>query len=420
MIPNSCGPPTKNNSKKGLTSFEAFQILLSSLNGLVHLHTEIFGTRGKPAIAHRDVKSKNILVKNDGTCVIADFGLAVMHSEKTGQIDEHQNSRVGTKRYMSPEILDGSIENNKTFESYKRVDIYAFSLVMWEVLRRTRYNDSDSDSAEDYALPYHLDVGPDPSFDEMRKVVCTDNSRPEIPLHWKEGRNQVGASCWGELSVIAFAITLLSYFQFFNLLLRVMEECWHENPAVRLSSLRMKKSIGELGGFIFSDSGYCGSSDAGSGWRTPGSSGGYRCNYDAHGKLMNVSRVSSGGATVTGTNSSGYVSKGSNSVTSTAANSSSWLPYASVRQPNQQCKITSPVSHYYTSIEEKLEEIRPEHKSALPPSLKSVRRNNPHVPPCHHLPSKAPLELPSPYPCQNCHVTNSHLRGVHTVTSFTR
>ena len=26
--------------------------------GLSHLHTEIFGTRGKPAIAHRDIKSR--------------------------------------------------------------------------------------------------------------------------------------------------------------------------------------------------------------------------------------------------------------------------------------------------------------------------------------------------------------------------
>lgn len=183
--------PSRIESKRSLTSFEAYQILLSSLNGLVHLHTEIFGARGKPAIAHRDVKSKNILVKNDGTCVIADFGLAVMHSQRTGQMDEQQNSRVGTKRYMSPEILDGSIENNKTFESYKRVDVYSFSLVMWEVLRRTRFVDTDPDSAQDFALPYHLDVGPDPSFDEMKKVVCTNNARPEIPPSWIDGENEV-------------------------------------------------------------------------------------------------------------------------------------------------------------------------------------------------------------------------------------
>ena len=32
---------------------------------------------GKQAMAHRDIKSKNILVKRDGSCCIADLGLAV-------------------------------------------------------------------------------------------------------------------------------------------------------------------------------------------------------------------------------------------------------------------------------------------------------------------------------------------------------
>jgi serine/threonine protein kinase len=35
---------------------------LSIATGLAHLHEEIVGTQGKPAIAHRDLKSKNILV----------------------------------------------------------------------------------------------------------------------------------------------------------------------------------------------------------------------------------------------------------------------------------------------------------------------------------------------------------------------
>ena len=42
------------------------KLALSIASGLTHLHIEIVGTRGKPAIAHRDLKSKNILVKRDG------------------------------------------------------------------------------------------------------------------------------------------------------------------------------------------------------------------------------------------------------------------------------------------------------------------------------------------------------------------
>jgi activin receptor type-1 len=62
--------------------------------------------QGKPAIAHRDIKTKNILVRSNGMCVIADFGLAVTHTQTTGEMNVANNPRVGTKRYMSPEVLD--------------------------------------------------------------------------------------------------------------------------------------------------------------------------------------------------------------------------------------------------------------------------------------------------------------------------
>ena len=92
---------------------------------------------------------------------------------------------------MSPEILDGTIEQHKTFESYKQADVYAFSLVIWEVLRRTRGAGPDLDTALDFALPYHQHVGPDPSFDEMKRVVSVDNIRPEVPQEWRAPANTV-------------------------------------------------------------------------------------------------------------------------------------------------------------------------------------------------------------------------------------
>jgi serine/threonine protein kinase len=59
---------------------EALQIALSIVSGLEHLHTAVRGTgsRKKPEIAHRDIKSKNIIVKRAGVCCIADFGLAIV------------------------------------------------------------------------------------------------------------------------------------------------------------------------------------------------------------------------------------------------------------------------------------------------------------------------------------------------------
>ncbi len=56
----------------------------SAARGLSHLHTEIQGTGvpgGKPMIAHRDIKTRNILVKKDLTCAIADFGLAISYNK---------------------------------------------------------------------------------------------------------------------------------------------------------------------------------------------------------------------------------------------------------------------------------------------------------------------------------------------------
>lgn len=57
---------------------EGLAMAASIACGLVHLHTEIFGTEGKPAIAHRDLKSKNILVTKELRCCIADLGQSVI------------------------------------------------------------------------------------------------------------------------------------------------------------------------------------------------------------------------------------------------------------------------------------------------------------------------------------------------------
>jgi len=43
----------------------------------------------KPAIAHRDFKSKNVLIKSDMTACIADFGLALVFEPGKAVGDAH-------------------------------------------------------------------------------------------------------------------------------------------------------------------------------------------------------------------------------------------------------------------------------------------------------------------------------------------
>lgn len=70
--------------------------------------------------------------------------------------------------------------NMQCFESFRRVDVYALGLVFWEVCRRTISNGI----AEDYKPPFHDVVPSDPSFEDMRKVVCVDQQRPNLPNRW--------------------------------------------------------------------------------------------------------------------------------------------------------------------------------------------------------------------------------------------
>ena len=123
-------------SQEAVSLSVLLRMIISICNGLNHLHTEIHGTMAKPAIAHRDIKSKNILVKNDLQCCIADFGLAVMKDYRgESKINMPTNPRQGTKRYMAPEIL-GETMNMNHFDSFKQADIYALGLVMWEICRK--------------------------------------------------------------------------------------------------------------------------------------------------------------------------------------------------------------------------------------------------------------------------------------------
>ncbi|XP_055347719.1 TGF-beta receptor type-1-like [Paramacrobiotus metropolitanus] len=193
------------------------RLCFSLANGLAHLHMEIVGvsTLGKPAIAHRDLKSKNILVKRNLQCAIADLGLAVAY-DHTGHINLPHNDKVGTVRYLPPEVLDSNL-NLTNFESIKAVDVYALALVLWEICHRCAF----AGPAAEYELPYANDVPGDPDVGQMREVVVVKKTRPSIHNQWST-REPMQTMC------------------------RLMRECWYPNPQARLTALRVKKTIAQL------------------------------------------------------------------------------------------------------------------------------------------------------------------------------
>jgi Tol biopolymer transport system component/tRNA A-37 threonylcarbamoyl transferase component Bud32 len=98
-------------------------------------------------IIHRDLKPANIKIKPDGTIKVLDFGLAKMADQTTSTDPEISPTRameatrageiLGTAAYMAPEQARG-----KTLD--KRVDIWAFGVVLYEMLSGQRLFDGES------------------------------------------------------------------------------------------------------------------------------------------------------------------------------------------------------------------------------------------------------------------------------------
>jgi serine/threonine protein kinase len=120
------------------------------------------------------------LVKRDLSCAIADLGLCVKHEAETDTVDMPNNSKVGTKRYLPPELLDETL-SPQHFDSWKRADVYSLGLVFWEMGRRCS---GGGIMEEEFQLPYYDVVQPDPSLEEMRMVVCDKKMRPTCPNRW--------------------------------------------------------------------------------------------------------------------------------------------------------------------------------------------------------------------------------------------
>lgn len=209
--------------KTNIISWEDLvKISVTMARGLAHLHAEVPSNKGsgiKPAVAHRDFKSKNVLIRSDMSACIGDFGLALQFKPTEVVGDTH--GQVGTRRYMAPEVLEGAI--NFSRDAFLRIDMYACGLVLWEIATRCTVLETPSE----YKLPFEMEASPHPSLEEICELVVTKKVRPTLYKPW---RAHPGLS----------------------ILCETVEECWDHDAEARLSSScvverlqQMKTAVGE-------------------------------------------------------------------------------------------------------------------------------------------------------------------------------
>ncbi|MCB2292743.1 Stk1 family PASTA domain-containing Ser/Thr kinase [Clostridium algoriphilum] len=78
----------------------------------------------KNNIIHRDIKPDNIMIKEDNTVKVMDFGIAKVTDSRTMT---NSNKVMGTVRYFSPEQARGKFVDCRT-------DIYSLGIVMYEMV----------------------------------------------------------------------------------------------------------------------------------------------------------------------------------------------------------------------------------------------------------------------------------------------
>ncbi len=111
----------------GLTPRQSLSLLAQAAAALAGIH--------RLGIVHRDVKPANMMLREDGTMVLADFGIA----KRTGEsMDRTMHGEVfGTPYYISPELAHGK-------PASERSDIYSLGIIFYEMLMKRRPYTGDS------------------------------------------------------------------------------------------------------------------------------------------------------------------------------------------------------------------------------------------------------------------------------------
>ncbi len=134
---------------------EALFFIIQILRALQHAHDK--------GIVHRDVKPQNIMLLENGTIKVTDFGIARFSHSETRTVTE---KAIGSVHYISPEQAKGELTDEKA-------DIYSVGIVLYEML--TGKLPFDGDSAVAVAL---MQVNDEATLPRM--------INPEIPMGFEQ------------------------------------------------------------------------------------------------------------------------------------------------------------------------------------------------------------------------------------------
>ncbi|MBR2042548.1 MAG: Stk1 family PASTA domain-containing Ser/Thr kinase [Oscillospiraceae bacterium] len=114
------------DQQKVLRWKEAVHFTVQILRALQHAHDK--------GIVHRDIKPQNIMLLEDGTIKVADFGIA-----RFARASQHTvtDKAIGSVHYISPEQAKGEVTDEKS-------DIYSVGVMLYEMTTGTLPFDAES------------------------------------------------------------------------------------------------------------------------------------------------------------------------------------------------------------------------------------------------------------------------------------